>query len=76
MALSESLIVRAIRELDGTECVCGKKKDSGRPLCQYCYLALPTEMRAQLNKTIREGFPEVYDGAKDWLRINTTRIKP
>ena len=67
----ESLIARAARMLQETNCpACGRKKDGGRPLCRVCFYRLPQEKRWEMGKTFSEGFAEAYDEALEWLRVN------
>jgi len=74
MALSESLIDIALRELDSTTCVCGEGKKRKESFCRKCYFALPRGLRNRLYLTISDGYAEIYDQCKDWLKENTERI--
>lgn len=74
MALSESLIDIALRELDSTVCVCGASKRRTRGFCRDCYFVLPAGLRRGLYLTLSDGYAEAHDECKDWLKINTERI--
>ncbi len=74
MALSESLQQQALRELGSQSCVCGNEKKKGESFCRQCYFGLPKGLRNRLYRTFSEGYPEIYDEAKDWLRENTSRL--
>jgi len=76
MPLSESLLrAQAERELRETRCVCGAAKEKGKSFCLHCFVALPIEMRRQLVQKTREEYATAYDEAKDFLRIETDRLK-
>ena len=74
MALSESLIDIALRELGSDTCICGSRKARGQSFCRECFFALPQGLRNRLYLTISEGYAEVHDEAKDYLKIETERI--
>lgn len=67
--MSLSLIQQALQELDGTVCYCGAEKKKGQSFCKRCYFSLPKNMQRDLYKHISEGYAEIYDSAKDFLRI-------
>jgi hypothetical protein len=71
----ESLLQTAVRELASNQCVCGEAKRPKQSFCGACYYSLPRELRNRLYKTLRDGYPEAYDEAKDWLKINTHRLE-
>ena len=69
--LSESLNSQAIRELAETRCPnnCGNSKKRGHSFCGPCFFALPAQMQHDLYKTVSEGYGQIYDEAKQWLKI-------
>jgi hypothetical protein len=73
--LTPSLHQLAVEALDSRACLCGAKKDRGNSFCHGCYFALPKEMRNALYRALRDGYAEAWDEARDWLRINTTRLQ-
>ena len=75
MALSESLVDIALRELGSNVCICGAEKRPQQSFCRPCYFALPRRMQSELYKPMSEGYAEIYDEAKDYLKIETDRIK-
>jgi hypothetical protein len=56
-------------------CACGERKDKGNTFCLGCYVALPRELQRPLFKSLRDGYAEAWSEARDWLRINTTRLQ-
>ncbi len=70
-----SLAQQALKDLDGTTCYCGAEKPKGHAFCRPCYFSLPPRLRQDLYKGISAGYAEAYDEAKDFLRIETDRIK-
>jgi predicted amidophosphoribosyltransferase len=69
MPLSESLQAQAFRELAEMTCAhCGKRKERGQSFCRVCYFHLPPDMRRKLYS--RDEYPNNYDDAKQYLRIN------
>ncbi len=75
MALSESLTDIAIRELASIVCICGGSKREKQSFCWGCYQALPVRLRSRLYMTYSAGYAELYDEAKDFLKIETDRIR-
>jgi len=73
--MERSLEKQALEELDGKTCYCGAEKKAGQSFCSRCYFSLPKETQRALYRHISEGYAGIYDEAKDWLRINTDRIK-
>ncbi|MCI0626023.1 MAG: DUF2797 domain-containing protein [Acidobacteria bacterium] len=70
MALTESLQQQALRELGETVCPnCGAGKKRGHSFCWPCFRTLPEGMRKRLYSTFSEGYPNIYDEAKQWLKI-------
>ena len=65
----------ALRDLASEKCYCGMAKQKKRSFCAPCYFTLQKPMQIALYKTMDEGYGTAYDEAKDWLRINTERIK-
>lgn len=66
----ESLIATAVRELESKNCICGKSKWPGHSFCHACYMKLPKATRLDLYKPLSEGYAEIYDRAKEQLRIS------
>lgn len=71
-----SLVQQALAELHATRCYCGAGKSSGKSFCGKCYYSLPKQTQRDLYKHINEGYANIYDDAKEWLRLNTDRINP
>lgn len=77
MALGErSLVEIALRDLGSEECYCGGPKKPKSSFCPKCYYALPSTTRHALYKTMSDGYAEIYDRAKEYLRCETDRIPP
>lgn len=74
MSLPLSLLAQALKELDGEVCYCGAEKKKGRSFCSRCYFSLPKRLQSALYKHISEGYAEVYDEAKDFLRIEANIV--
>ncbi len=72
--MAESLIQTALRELDSEICLCGKRKKKRESFCRDCYFSLPQGLRNRLYRTMSEGYAEIYDLAKDYLKYETDRI--
>ncbi len=70
----KSLLRIALDELESTTCVCGNRKQSRQSFCKPCYFALPPNVRRDLYKTISDGYAEIYDRAKEYLRVETDRL--
>jgi len=64
-----SLVQEALKELDGTVCYCGAAKAKGKSFCNRCYFSLPPKLQRALYKHISEGYAEIWDEARDFLRI-------
>jgi hypothetical protein len=75
MPLSESLVDIAWRELFSAVCVCGAAKKPHQSFCRECYFALPKGLRNRLYLSMSEGYAEIYDEAKDFLKIETDRCR-
>lgn len=71
MPLTESLVDIALRELDSTTCVCGATKRRRNSFCSKCFYRLPRGLRNRLYRTVAEGYAEIYDEAKDYLKAGT-----
>ncbi len=74
MSLTESLVATALRELESQTCICGQPKRRNESFCRQCYFALHPGVRSQLYRTFSDGYAEIYDLAKDWLRTHTDRL--
>ena len=70
----DSMVQIALKELEAEKCVCGAEKQKRQSFCRKCYLALPQKLRSELYKPMSDGYAEVHEEAKDWLRINTDRL--
>ena len=71
MTDTRSLITIARDELDSDVCAaCGGEKKKRQSFCRQCYFSLPKAMQMSLYKPFSEGYAEIYDEAKDWLKIN------
>ena len=75
MPLSESLVDVAWKELASDICVCGGRKVPKQSFFRACYFSLPKELRLDLYKPMSEGYAEIYDQAKTYLRAETDRMK-
>lgn len=64
-----SLVQEALKELDSTICYCGAEKPKGRSFCRRCYFSLSPQMQRDLYKHISDGYAEIWDSARDFLRI-------
>ena len=73
--MTESLTMTAIRELGDVRCACGAEKQRNQSFCRGCYFALPAATRSKLYAAFSQGYAEVYDEAKDWLRTYTARLE-
>lgn len=74
MPLPLSLVAQALQDLDSTTCYCGNEKGKGKSFCKRCYFSLPKKIQHDLYKHISEGYAEVYDEAKDFLRIEANIV--
>ena len=72
MALTESLQDEAWRVLMDARCVCGARKQARHSFCFACYSALPAKMKRDLDKPFSEGYAEIWDEARCYLREQTT----
>lgn len=75
MADTRSLRQIAWDDLFSEKCICGNKKQVKQSFCKTCYFELPQNMRYNLYKTFDDGYAEIYDEAKDYLKNETNRIK-
>lgn len=73
--MEKSLVNIAWDDLMSNRCVCGVGKKKQQSFCRACYFALPASLRSRLYTAMSDGYAEIYDEAKDWLRINTDRLK-
>jgi len=73
MPLSESLVDEAWRVLMDDRCVCGARKRQRMSFCFPCYSVLPAKMKRDLYKTFSEGYAEIWDEARCYLREQTDR---
>ena len=64
-----SLVQIALQELDGTVCYCGARKSKGKSFCARCFFSLPKKMQGDLYKHISDGYAEIWDEARDFLRV-------
>lgn len=74
MPLPLSLVAQALKELDSTVCYCGNEKLKGSSFCKRCYFSLPKKTQGELWKRVSDGYAEVYDEAKDFLRIEANIV--
>jgi hypothetical protein len=58
----------AVRELEGTRCYCGAKKQGNQSFCRDEYYALPPAQRQALYRRIGDGYEEAYKNAREYLR--------
>jgi hypothetical protein len=65
---TRSLQQQAREELYGELCACGQKKKSAQSFCRRCYFVLPPATRSALYKSFSDGYVEVYDEAKEFLK--------
>ena len=73
--LTPSLKKIALDALYSESCVCGARKKRYESFCRGCYFALPAGLRNRLYRTMSEGYAEIYDQARDFLRLETDRLK-
>lgn len=52
-----------LRELAGTQCQCGKKKQARQTFCRACYFTLSATQRQSLYRRFGEGYEEAYADA-------------
>lgn len=71
----DSLETIARNELKSETCVCGEPKQKMQSFGRLCYYALPKNLSQKLYKPFSDGYASIYDEAKDWLRVNTDRLK-
>lgn len=69
-----SLVQQAMAELEANRCYCGAAKVAKKSFCGTCYYSLPRETQRALYKSFSDGYAQIYDDAKEWLRLNTDRI--
>jgi hypothetical protein len=70
MALSKSLVDEAWDALFSNRCQCGKPKGTKKSFCYDCYKSLPQNLQRDLYKPFSEGYAEVFDEARSWLKEN------
>lgn len=70
----ESLKDIAFRELQSDVCACGNVKKKNQSFCYPCFSQLPARMRSSLWRSLNDGYPEVHDAAKTFLRAETSRL--
>jgi hypothetical protein len=75
MGLMPSLQKIALDDLESTKCVCGSAKYREKSFCSACYFSLPPDLQKQLYRPFSEGYAEVYDECKDYLKQETDRLK-
>ena len=56
-----------IRELGGTTCRCGSRKQSRQTFCRRCYYKLPPPMRQALYNRVGNGYEHAYEQAEEYL---------
>lgn len=75
MTDTRSLSAIAWDDLFSEVCICGQKKQKRQSFCRSCYFELPQNLRMNLYKSMSDGYAEVYDEAKDYLKNETNRLK-
>jgi hypothetical protein len=63
----EKTTIELVRELAGSQCMCGSRKRPNQTFCTRCYFRLPKEMRSALYRLISQGYEEAYEAAVKYL---------
>jgi hypothetical protein len=66
----EKTTIELVRELAGSQCMCGSKKTPNQTFCKRCYYRLPKPLRQALYRLISQGYEEAYQAAVNHLRGN------
>jgi hypothetical protein len=72
--MAESLLEEAKRILFSDTCVCGKPKVKNQSFCRGCYFALPGRLRSELYKSFSDGYAEIWDEAREYIKNETDRM--
>lgn len=58
-----------VDNLSAKKCLCGNKKKYSMAFCYRCFKRLPTPIKSDLYRPLKDGFEEAMDGATDFLGL-------